>query len=141
MTEPGPPPDDDWGTPKWNQPPQPPQQPPSGQWQQPPPPPYGQPPQYGGGQQYGAPPPKIPNYLWQAIAVTILCCLPAGIVAIVYSTQVGSKLGVGNVAGAQQSSDKARMWLIISLVAGLIFDVIYIAIAIAGSSSGSGGGY
>ena len=40
---------------------------------------------------YGGPV-NIPNYLVQAILVTICCCLPAGIVAIVFAAQVPSAL-------------------------------------------------
>lgn len=35
-----------------------------------------------------AAPPKIENYLVPAILVTLCCCVPAGIVAIVYAAQV-----------------------------------------------------
>ena len=37
-------------------------------------------------------PEQIPNYLVQAILVTIFCCLPFGIVSIVYAAQVNGKL-------------------------------------------------
>ena len=53
----------------------------------PPPPP---PPSYGGvpGQPMGAPPPN--NLVW-AILSTLFCCLPLGIVSIVYAAQVNGK--------------------------------------------------
>lgn len=54
--------------------------------------------------------PQITNYLWQAIVVTILCCLPFGIPAIVYASQVNNKLTQGDIAGAMQSSSKAKFW-------------------------------
>ena len=37
----------------------------------------------------------IPNYLVWSILVTIFCFLPTGIAAIVFSTQVDSKLAAG----------------------------------------------
>ena len=43
-----------------------------------------------------AAPATIPNYLVQAILVTLCCCLPFGIVAIVYAAQVNSKLDRGS---------------------------------------------
>ena len=46
------------------------------------------------------PPSNIPNYLVQAILVTIFCCLPFGIVAIVFAAQVNSALAAGNYEAA-----------------------------------------
>src|SRR5688572_1154941 len=63
---------------------------------------------------------KIPNYLPQSILVTLFCCLPFGIVAIVNAAQVNSKVAAGDVAGAQESSRKARTWVLASFVTGLV---------------------
>ena len=68
----------------------------------PPPPPapgYNQP-------SAGVTPP--PNYLVWAILSTIFCCLPFGIASIVFAAQVNGKYALGDVAGAQDSSAKAR---------------------------------
>ncbi len=61
-----------------------------------------------------------PNYLVQAILVTIFCCLPFGIIAIVFAAQVNSKFTLGDYAGAVEMSEKAKMWSWISLGVGLI---------------------
>jgi len=64
-------------------------------------------------QQAGANPAAgqdIPNYLAQAIIVTILCCWPLGIPAIVFAAQVNGKLVSGDIDGAMESSRKAKMW-------------------------------
>ncbi len=39
----------------------------------------------------------------------ILCFWPTGIVAVVYASQVGNKLALGDIAGAQESSRKAKI--------------------------------
>jgi len=52
----------------------------------------------------------VPNYLVQAILVTIFCCLPFGVVAIVYAAQVDSKLAARDYIGAQSDSETARKW-------------------------------
>lgn len=65
-------------------------------------------------------PPKVPNYLVHSIIATLCCCLPLGIVALVYSAQVNSKLAAGDVAGAQASSARAKTWVIVSFVAGIV---------------------
>jgi hypothetical protein len=70
--------------------------------------------------------PYIPNYLAQAILVTIFCCLPLGIPAIVFSSQVNSKLVYGDVQGAQDSSKKAKMWCWISFGVGIALAFIWI---------------
>ncbi len=97
----------------------PPPPPPGGGYPPPPPPPgYG----YGGQPAYGTPP---PNYLVWAILSTIFCCLPLGIVSIVFAAQVNSKWATGDAAGAQESSNKAKQWAIWSAVAGVIVGVLY----------------
>lgn len=68
----------------------------------------------------GAPRAPIPNHLVWAILVTLFCCLPGGIVAIVYAAQVDGKAAAGDYAGAQQSSDNAKLWCWISLGVGLL---------------------
>jgi hypothetical protein len=70
-------------------------------------------------QQFAAAVP-VPNYLVHSILVTLCCCLPFGIVALVYSAQVNSKLAAGDVIGAQESSGKARTWFIVALIAGIV---------------------
>ena len=65
----------------------------------------------------GAP---IPTYLWQSIAVTLLCCIPFGVVAIVYASKVEGLAAKGDVPGAMSASANAKKWAIISLVCGLV---------------------
>jgi hypothetical protein len=81
-------------------------------------------------------PVDVPNYLVFAILVTILCCLPAGIPAIVYAAQVNGKLQAGDIAGAQLASKNAKMWCIISAGVGLAVGVLWgILVAIGALSS------
>jgi len=87
-------------------------------------------------QRYPAPP-AIPNYLVQAVLTALFCCLPLGIVAIIYAAQVNSKLSAGDVAGAQNASRKARLWSWITFGGGVVIALAYaalIAISLAGSS-------
>ena len=77
----------------------------------------------------------VPNYMVWAILVTIFCFLPTGIAAIVFASQVGTKLAAGDRAGAVESSNKAKMWCIISAVVGAVFVVIGIAIAASTSTT------
>ena len=66
----------------------------------------------------GGPPPK--NWLVESILVTIFCCLPFGIVAIVNAANVNSRLSVGDRAGAQEASVNAGKWVKYGLIGGLL---------------------
>jgi hypothetical protein len=82
----------------------------------------------------GQPPPyqePIPNNLVWAILSTLFCCLPLGIVSIVYAAQVSSKQALGDIAGARQASDNARKWAIASAIAFVVVMILYI-LAIVG---------
>jgi len=68
--------------------------------------------------------PDIPTYLPHAIIVTVCCCPPLGIPAIVYAAQVSGKLAAGDIAGARAASNNARTWFWIALAAGLVSLVI-----------------
>ena len=81
--------------------------------------------------------PPVNNYLVPAILVTLCCCLPGGIVAIVYAAQVNSKLAGGDLSGAMDASRNAKMWCWIAAGAGLLLGIAYgvlTAIGIAGSN-------
>ncbi|MCM1292491.1 MAG: CD225/dispanin family protein [Bacteroides sp.] len=66
-------------------------------------------------------PPKPPTYLGWSIASIILCCLIPGIVAVVYGSKVSSRYNEGDYEGAQKASERAELWLIISIVVGLVW--------------------
>ena len=69
--------------------------------------------------------PQINNYLIPAILVTICWCPALGVVAIVYATQVNSKLAAGDIAGAQASANSAKMWSWIGFGCGLLLALAY----------------
>jgi hypothetical protein len=78
----------------------------------------------------------VPNYLVFAILATACCCLPAGISAIVYASQVNSKLQTGDLAGAQAASNNAKMWCWISLGLGLAVIALSVMVGILRMMSG-----
>jgi uncharacterized membrane protein YvbJ len=77
----------------------------------------------------------VPNYLVFAILTTVFCCLPTGIAAIVYASQVNTKLAVGDIAGAQAASKNAKTWCLVSVGAGLLIGVLYALLAVLGVMS------
>ena len=78
----------------------------------------------------------VPNYLVQAILVTLFCCLPLGIAAIIQAAQVNSKLQAGDYEGAVLASEQAKKYCLWSVYASLIFFVLYILLIIIGSLAG-----
>jgi hypothetical protein len=74
---------------------------------------------------------EIPNYLVQSILVTLLCCWPAGLVAIINAAKVSSLVSAGNYEEARRASDTARTWCIISFVGGLVAVPLIIALQLA----------
>lgn len=82
----------------------------------------------------GSPP---PNYLAWAIVATVLFCLPLGVVAIVFASQVNGKYYAGDYAGAQDSSRKARLWSLWSTILGVLLWLVIVALAVVGVLVGS----
>ena len=80
-----------------------------------------------------AAPPPIPNYLVHSIFVTFCCCLPVGIVAVVYAAQVNSKLAAGDVTGAMAASRSAKMWALIGLILGIVIFLLNLAFGVVGA--------
>lgn len=79
---------------------------------------------------------SIPNYLVHAILVTLFCCLPFGIVAIVFAAQVNSRLQAGDIQGALDCSNKAKMWSWIAFGLGFAVVLIYVFLVLLGLSTG-----
>lgn len=66
------------------------------------------------------PPMKPTTWLWQAIAVT-LCCSPIfGVIGIVFAARVNSLYYSGLYEESEKSSKKAKMWVIIGFVFGIL---------------------
>jgi uncharacterized membrane protein YvbJ len=74
---------------------------------------------------------EVKNNLVKAILATLFCCLPLGIVAIVYASQVNSKLAAGDINGAVQASKNADTWANWSIGVGLVFGIIYFIVTLA----------
>ena len=62
------------------------------------------------------PPSNIQTYLAQSILVTLFCCLPFGVVAIVYAAQASGKLSAGDYYGAlgrgEQCEEMVPDWVL-----------------------------
>lgn len=68
---------------------------------------------------------KPDNFLVWAILSTVLCCLPLGIVAIVYANKVDGLWYAGKYDEAEDALKKAKMWTYISAGVGVASAVLY----------------
>ncbi len=83
------------------------------------------PPPAGGG---SAP---VPNYMVPAI-ISIFCCWPLAIAAIIFAVQVNNKVQAGDIAGAQDASKKAKMFSFIAIGLGLLGVLCYVIMMVLG---------
>jgi hypothetical protein len=112
----------------------------SPEWQGQQPPWYGQQPAGWQGQQPAGWPapqpgwsgqPEPESHLLWAILCTFLCCVPVGIVSIVYASRVSGLWAQGRYAEAQSAADSAKKWAIIGAVVGVVSFVIGILLWLA----------
>ena len=62
-------------------------------------------------------------YIIFSILVTLCCCLPLGIVSIVYASKINSLQNAGDYEGAKAAAKKAKIFMIVGAVGGLIASV------------------
>ncbi|MDT5015472.1 MAG: hypothetical protein QOD39_1632 [Mycobacterium sp.] len=68
--------------------------------------------------------------MW-GILVTVLCCLPFGIVSIINASKVSGLWAQGQYAEAQKASDDAKKWAIWGAIAGVVVGILYAIFAFA----------
>jgi len=78
------------------------------------------------GDDVGPLPPS--NNLLGSVLVTIFCCLPFGIVAIIYGLQVGPKFKKGDEDAAQHAADMSEKWMYAGVGAAILLALIRFAI-------------
>lgn len=66
----------------------------------------------------------VPNYMVPAI-ISIFCCWPLAIPAIIFAAKVNGQVAAGDVAGAQESSKKAKTFAFIAIGIGVGIWLIY----------------
>lgn len=76
-------------------------------------------------------------YLILSIISTLCCCLPFGVVGIVFSAKINSAMLAGNLEEAQNNAKMARIWIIVSFAIGLLTWLSYMVLIVTGAVSGS----
>ncbi len=79
------------------------------------------------------PPLKPNNWLWQSILATVLCCLPFGIVGIVFAAKVDSLYYNKRYAEAERAAKNAKTWTLIAVSAGLLYFIIWLILFSTGN--------
>jgi hypothetical protein len=67
----------------------------------------------------------VPNHLVWAILTTLFCCLPLGVVSIVYAAQVDGRRAAGDVARAYAASRKAAGWAWAAALSGPVLLLLW----------------
>lgn len=70
--------------------------------------------------------PHVKNWLMESILITVLCCVPLGIGGIVNALKVDRLAAEGDLAGARDASSKAKLFVVIGVVLGIVFSVFYV---------------
>ena len=81
-------------------------------------------------------PASVPNYMVPSI-ISLFCCLPLGIVAVIFAARVNGQVQAGDTAGAMDSSRKAKMFSYIGLILGLIWIAIWVVMTVLGVGIGA----
>ncbi|MBB1062150.1 CD225/dispanin family protein [Marilutibacter spongiae] len=71
----------------------------------------------------------VPNNLVWAILTTLFCCMPLGIVSIVYAARVDGLRAAGDIAGARSAADSARNWALASAIIMPVLIAIWMVFA------------
>ena len=72
----------------------------------------------------------VPNYLVPAI-ISIFCCWPLAIPAIIFATRVNSSVAAGNMAAAQEASAQAKKFMKLAFIIGSVCWVLFIVFYVA----------
>jgi len=64
--------------------------------------------------------------------ISLFCCWPLAIVAIIFAAQVIGKVAAGDMQGAMDASKKAKLFSYISIGVGLGLGLIYVILMALG---------
>jgi len=85
--------------------------------------------------QQWTPPPSVNasapapnNNLVFAIIATVVsvvfCCLPHGLISLIFALQVNNKAAAGDLQGALNAAKQAKLWAIVSIIVSAVWLVV-----------------
>ena len=91
-----------------------------------------------GQQPVGQPSNDVPPKTWlvESILATIFCCLPFGVVGIMYAAKVESNWASGSKELARSAARSAKNWTLASIFSGLGVVIIYFIMLAMGLVAG-----
>jgi hypothetical protein len=67
-----------------------------------------------------------------AVVSFLMCCLPHGVISVIFASQVNKKAAAGDIAGATQAAKNAKLWAIISIAVSVVWLIIGFAFGLIG---------
>ena len=67
---------------------------------------------------------KVNTWLIPSVLVTMFCCLPLGIVSIIYAAGANDALSHGNFELAREKAAVAKTWFFVALAGGILSNVL-----------------
>src|SRR5262245_17365218 len=67
----------------------------------------------------------VESYMLPALLTTIFCCMPFGVVALVYADKVNVAKEEDDLEAALDASRKARKWFRASIITAILINVVY----------------
>jgi hypothetical protein len=64
------------------------------------------------------------------VVSVMFCCLPHGLISLIFALQVNKKAAAGDVQGALGAAKQAKTWGIVSLVLSVVWLVIAIFLGV-----------
>lgn len=68
---------------------------------------------------------QVNTYLVHNILVALFCCLPLGVIGLIFSILAYSACGKGDIDGAQSNASIAKIFFWISVIFGVLAGVIF----------------
>jgi len=78
-------------------------------------------------------PVQVPDYLIFSILMTLFCCQPLGIAAIVFSAMANGEKSAGNYQKAMNHAKNAKTCLMIGVIGGALLVLFILGLGILGA--------
>jgi interferon-induced transmembrane protein len=77
-----------------------------------------------------APGNNLPLAIIATVLSVVFCCLPHGLISLIFALQVNSKAAAGDLQGAVNAAKQAKTWAIVSIIVAVVGLVIGLAFGV-----------